>query len=346
MDKIIERVKNLKKAAYLNKSYTGIYAFVGIGGHSINNLYPVLNYLRVPLKYIVTKSEKNASSISKNFNGIIGTNDLDKVLNDEEVKGIFICTSPKSHFSLVKKSLLHNKHVFVEKPPCTTSQELNELVSVQEKTNKTCLVGLQKRYAPAVSILKKQLGKSVISYNYRFVTGSYPEGDSLFDLFIHPLDLAYYLFGDYTVASVQHCRDGKDLSVYLHLSHNGIIGNIELSTCYSWKEAQELLTVNSKQGIYELCNMEKLNYSPKQGKLFSIPQEKIINRPANHKVLFNRNNFNPVMQNNQLYTAGYYDEIVNFVTLCEGKEGNNVTPLKELNRTFLLINEIKNKLNV
>ena len=56
MNAIIERYKKIRKKGVLSKKYKEKYAFVGIGNHSINNLYPVLNYLNVDIKYIIVKS--------------------------------------------------------------------------------------------------------------------------------------------------------------------------------------------------------------------------------------------------------------------------------------------------
>lgn len=34
-----------------------------------------------------------------------------------------------------------------------------------------------------------------MSYNLKYLTGSYPEGDAMLDLFVHPLDYVTFLFG-------------------------------------------------------------------------------------------------------------------------------------------------------
>ncbi|MBW8051210.1 MAG: hypothetical protein FVQ77_12890 [Cytophagales bacterium] len=49
---IIEKYKNLRKQNYLNHplNYKSKFAFIGVGNHSISNLYPCLDYLSVPLK--------------------------------------------------------------------------------------------------------------------------------------------------------------------------------------------------------------------------------------------------------------------------------------------------------
>src|SRR5699024_7820788 len=130
------------------------------------------------IKYIVTKSQASADLVNQNLNNIVGTTDFNRVLNDNQIKGILISATPSTHFKLVKQSLEQGKHVFVEKPPCTTTDELKTLIDLQKKTKSYCVTGFQKRYSESIADLKKRLGNDkVISYNYRFITGPYPDGD-------------------------------------------------------------------------------------------------------------------------------------------------------------------------
>lgn len=62
---IIERYKRVRSMRQLKQKYGGNYAFVGIGNHSTNNLYPVLNYLHVPLKYICSGIGWKCISLSR-----------------------------------------------------------------------------------------------------------------------------------------------------------------------------------------------------------------------------------------------------------------------------------------
>ena len=58
---LINRYKRLRTEHFLAQTYQYSYAFVGMGQHSLTNLYPVLHYLGVPLKYICVTSERKAS---------------------------------------------------------------------------------------------------------------------------------------------------------------------------------------------------------------------------------------------------------------------------------------------
>lgn len=340
---LIKFVKNRRKRAYLQSNYTQKYAFVGIGSHSISNLYPILNYLNVDLKYIITKSATTAALVERHFPHITGTTDLDLVLNDSEIAGVFICTQPSAHFNLVSQVLKADKHVFVEKPPGLHLEELQTLIALEQNSKGICLVGLQKHYAPVNVQLKKYL-KAPSTYNYRFLAGAYPEGDPLLDLFIHPLALVNFLFGNIQTFNLLVDRSKTTLTLFLQIQHeNQTKGSVELSTAYTWNEALEQLSVNTPRGTYELTNTETLIFKPRRGTIFKIPKDKIFNFKNTAVTLQTRNNFSPLLQNNQLYSAGYFTMLDHFLRLCESKSNFNSSTLANCLSVYEMIQTI-NKL--
>ena len=50
IQQLIDRYKRYRTEHFLAQKYQYSYAFVGMGQHSLTNLYPVLHYLGVPLK--------------------------------------------------------------------------------------------------------------------------------------------------------------------------------------------------------------------------------------------------------------------------------------------------------
>ncbi|MDD4235187.1 MAG: Gfo/Idh/MocA family oxidoreductase [Bacteroidales bacterium] len=337
MKSIIDKYKKIRKLNSLSKSYKGKYAFVGIGNHSLNNLYPVLHYLNVDLKYIVSKSEDTARSIDANYFSIEGTNDFNKVLDDPEISGVFICTNPSSHFSLVKSALKRNKNVFVEKPPCQNLQELNEIIEIEKKSKAKVIVGFQKRYAPVFLKMKKYINSGYYKLTYN--TGMYPEGDALTDLFIHPIDLINYLFGKPEIVSVMN--SGNNKTILLHTKHdNGILGTVELSTENWWARAKETLIYNSSKYIFETVNTQKLLRLDKPKAIAGIPLEKINTPVISQTILYEQNQFLPLVQNNELYSAGYYNEIKTFLNICENHSNKNLSGLQDIVNTYITIDEI------
>ena len=249
-----------------------------------------------------------------------------------------------AHFSIASRVLQSGKSLFMEKPPCQTLQELDALIDKQRLYGSPiAMVGLQKRYAPAVQILQKRLSKEhLISYDLHFLTGNYPEGNALLDLFIHPLDLVTYLFGKPEIIA---CQQVAPASYILMLSHPHIVGTLELSTAYTWTSAEESLKVCTSKGIYRLSQMEKLTFEPNPSTILGIPIEKVHPHNKTIEYLYVRNNFTPVLPNNQIYSQGYFSELFTFVEAVEGHNANIVTSLESVRDAYLLIEKIKSHSN-
>ena len=201
------------------------------------------------------------------------------------------------------------------------------------------MVGLQKRYAPAVQLLKQRLRKErLISYDLHYLTGAYPEGYALLDLYIHPLDLVCYLFGRPEILAI---RQVAKASYILMLQHPHIVGTFELSSAHSWTTAEESLNVCTKSGIYRLSQMEELTFTPTSSTVLGIPLEKLRPRHEAKDFLFHRNSFTPILANNPIYTQGYYSEIETFVNAVEGNNDTIAMDIKTIRDTYQLMNEIQ-----
>lgn len=321
---VLNKYKQIRSYNFLSKTCEGKYAFIGIGNHSIQNLYPVLHHLQVHMKYICCTSEKRASMIGGKYHGVKGTASITEILEDTEIRAVLVSAAASSHYKIAIAVIRSGKSLFIEKPVCLNLKELKCLIVEQKGSgSKIVTVGMQKRYSPCINILQKELkDKEIISYSLHYHTGLYPEGDELLDLFIHPIDLATFIFGKGCILFQKYSNNKPKggATLTLIMDHKGTIGTLELSTEHSWSNAKEILSVNTSSGEYLLKNMEELTFTPKQGTVFGIPIEKV--RHGNKKVeyLYERNNFNPVMVNNQIYSQGYYDEIDIFI---RGVESNN-----------------------
>ena len=340
IQKLINRYKRLRTEHYLRQTYQYSYAFVGMGQHSLTNLYPVLHYLGVPLKYICVTSERKARLIERKFTNQKATTSLCEILNDRDVKGVFVAASPSSHFSLASQVLKSGKSLFIEKPPCQSLQELDVLIDMQRlHGSPVAMVGLQKRYAPAVQILQKHLRKEHhISYDLHYLTGAYPEGNALLDLYIHPLDLVCFLFGKPEILTSR--RVAKD-SYILMLQHPHIVGTLELSTSHTWTSAEESLKVCTPEGIYRLSQMELLTFEPKPSSILGIPYEKVYKHNKTIEYLYARNNFTPILPDNQIFSQGYYNEIQSFITSIEQGHSSILTDLASIKPTYEVLMSIK-----
>lgn len=344
LDNIIDRYRRIRSMRELQYTYTQQYALVGFGNHCANNLLPVIQYLQLPLKYICCTSEKKAELISQKYKGVKGTNSLQDILLDDTISGVFVAAHPHSHFLIATEIIKAGKSLFIEKPPCEDKRELKALTdTVKLYGSQHIVVGLQRRFAPATQILKKRLkGDSKRHYHYRYLTGLYPEGDTLLNLFIHPLDYVIFLFGEAKIKSLDiiRSRDGAQ-TLFLILEHQDIVGMLELSTDYSWQEAQEQLNISTDKGLYVLNKMEQLDFTPRRSTVLGIPLEKVFPNNVTTICLYGRNNFVPTIGNNQIVSQGFFSEIKTFANMIENKhEANYALGLESVNHVYSLMTEI------
>lgn len=99
--------------------------------------------------------------------------------------------------------------------------------------------------------------------------------------------------------------------------------------------------VDVRIGIYRLSQMEELSFEHKpSATAFGIPMEKLRAHHETKEVLCQRNNFTPILLNNQIYSQGYFNEMEAFVNAVEGSHHTIVTDIKTIRETYQLMNEI------
>ncbi|RBQ32720.1 oxidoreductase [Arcobacter sp. FW59] len=144
-------------------------------------------------------------------NSIIFCSSFDEILN-QDIDAIFICTFNNVLAEYTTKALKKGIHVFCEKPPARTSQELLSVIETEKNTNLILKYGFNHRYHYSVMEAKKIIDSGImgkllwlrgvygkagsIDYdknwrNYREYSG----GGILIDQGIHMLDLMRYFSG-------------------------------------------------------------------------------------------------------------------------------------------------------
>jgi len=331
IDKLLHKYNQYRKRQYFQSPLFHTkkkYAFIGLGMHSLNNFYPVLRHFDINLKFICTKNSEWNREISLLFPSCILTHSIEDILTDAEVEGVFVCTSPNAHYSIVDKLLQAGKKVFVEKPPCQRIEELNALINAHP--GKTCKVGLQRRYWPGNKFAVPKC-KNASSYVYQFNVGSYINGDTFSELFIHPLDYCSMLFGEFHLKSFSIQQKDNGLTIQMHTEHsNGITGLADFSTQHSWNAPTELLVVNTTSEALTIQYPMFVIGKQKPRRFFNIPSERIMEQQTVTREYFSTANFlAPVREINTLVLQGFFSEIENFIALVE-KQGTNETDCNDL----------------
>ena len=114
---------------------------------------------------------------------------FDSLLDSVDV--IDIVAPTPFHFNYAKQAINKNKHVFIEKPVCTTSEESEELIKLGDLKKVKIQVGHVERFNPAFTKVESEISKPMFIESHRLAKFN-PRGTDVsvvLDLMIHDIDI-------------------------------------------------------------------------------------------------------------------------------------------------------------
>jgi predicted dehydrogenase/threonine dehydrogenase-like Zn-dependent dehydrogenase len=148
--------------------------FIGAGSFAQNFLLPNLKG-QVKFIGVCTARPNNAKNIAEKYGFNYCTGNAIEIIEDDQIDTVFIATRHDSHYHYAKAALEANKNVFLEKPMCLTFEELLSLELVEANSKATLMLGFNRRFAPSIVDLKKNLDDNFpVAINYRINAGIVP----------------------------------------------------------------------------------------------------------------------------------------------------------------------------
>ena len=135
---------------------------IGAGNFTTSTVIPALLNAGASVKYISSRTNGlEAKTAAKKMGAEIATTDYRAILNDPEVDLVICTTRHDAHASMVCETLESGKSVFVEKPLCLNSDELDRIIETYGKApaGATLTVGFNRRFSPFAVKMKKLLGE-------------------------------------------------------------------------------------------------------------------------------------------------------------------------------------------
>ena len=129
---------------------------------------------------------------------------LDDITNNDQIKGILICTPTDTHVDLIKRFLHTKKALFCEKPLDLNLRKVKKLVQLVSESKSQVMLGFNRRFDPHFAKLKAHLTKKEIGVIEQItITSRDPNpptieyikqsGGIFKDMAIHDLDMAVFL---------------------------------------------------------------------------------------------------------------------------------------------------------
>ncbi|BBH19157.1 oxidoreductase [Paenibacillus baekrokdamisoli] len=189
------------------------------------------------IKYLVDVRQSHVEEMAKTYNVPFTETDFRKILLDEEVEAVSICTPNDTHAPIAIACLNAGKHVLCEKPAAINLEQAVEMKKAADRNNKILNIGMVNRYNTAVNRVKQmidngELGKIYhVNCSFRthraipglggpFTTKAKSGGGVLIDRGVHFLDLIFYSLSQpnvLTVTGAVHSEMAKDMKQYTYL---------------------------------------------------------------------------------------------------------------------------------
>jgi predicted dehydrogenase len=146
-------------------------ALIGLGYWGPNLLRALFELDDVEVTYICDLDPERLERFGRRYPSARPTRDLENILADPKVDAVVIATPVFTHYGLATRALSAGKHVFVEKPLASSSQEAGELIELSEQMDRVIMCGHTFLYSPAVRAVKDILRSGDLGEIY-FISSS------------------------------------------------------------------------------------------------------------------------------------------------------------------------------
>jgi predicted dehydrogenase len=120
-----------------------------------------LKKLNIDKIFVSDIQPQTASALARQFD-ILFSSHPEKLLQDNGIDVIDICTPTPSHFDYARQALLSRKHVFCEKPLTPDINEAAQLVDLCQQQNRVGMVAFVYKYHPLFNQVKEAIDAGVL----------------------------------------------------------------------------------------------------------------------------------------------------------------------------------------
>jgi predicted dehydrogenase len=195
------------------------------------------------------------------YPGVRTTTSFQELL-DSPVEAVSLATPVWVHYEMAREALLHDKHVLIEKPLTTNSQEAEDLIGLAEERQRVLMVGHTFEYNPAVDYLRDfiargDLGKVFYINATRVNLGIFQKRiNVIWDLAPHDVSILLYILGmrpsHVSARGAAYVQPDVEDVAYLTLQFpTGIMGDIRVSWLDPCKIRRITVVGSKKMIVYD-----------------------------------------------------------------------------------------------
>jgi predicted dehydrogenase len=139
---------------------------IGCGNHAFTD---IAYFLRKNRGNIIGASmdidENKAISLAQEYKAYHFTTDVEEILDDENIKLVYIVSNHATHTPYAIQALNKNKDVFIEKPISINIEQYCNLVKTVRGSKNRVYTGYNRPFSPAIESIKRYITDSSITLN-------------------------------------------------------------------------------------------------------------------------------------------------------------------------------------
>ena len=305
--------------------------FIGCGAHATRSIYPSLHYAPVDLVAVCDLVEERARATARAFGGRQVYTDYQHMLEKEDLDALFVVVGPDAHPPIVMDALAHGVHVFVEKPPCRTMDQAEELVEASRSAGKSLMVAFKKRFCPAYerayeivnstgfgrpTSISARLGLWIDRERLAESSsgGAGVPEDRFFmlllDYFIHHLDLLRYFMGDVEQLYYERVVSSQRPTYAVSLQFaSGAVGSLYMTALQSPNSFQERVEIVGEGANVVIDNASRLVYYRRAA---TPPEDSFVGEDEEAPLIWEPAFSLSQVRNKVLFIGGFAGEVKHF----------------------------------
>ena len=224
----------------------------------------IRNFNEMPeasLDWVIDRDLERLQRVRSDYHQVRTSMDAQELL-DSDVEAVVIATPIRTHYSLARAALLAGKHVLVEKPLTSSSDEALELIQIADDRGLTLMVGHTFEYNAAIRALRDIVASGELGEIYyvdaaRLNLGLFQRDiNVMWDLAPHDLSILLYVLGqnpiEVSARGTSNVRSGIHDVAYIELRFPGeLMAHLHVSWLDPCK-VRRVTIVGSKKMV--VCN--------------------------------------------------------------------------------------------
>jgi predicted dehydrogenase len=237
---------------------------IGIVGSGYWGPNLIRNFSEIPecnLRMVCDLRPERLDHIRIKYPEVNTCRDYREMLNSD-IEAVVVATPVSTHYRLAMDCILAGKHVLVEKPLASNSNEASHMVKTAQDMKRVLMIGHTFVYNPAVVALKQIIASGEIGRVYyinctRVNLGLYqPDVNVVWDLAPHDISILLYILGIKPISASTHggtyVRPGVHDVAYLTLHFpNAVMADLRISWLDPCKIRQVTIVGSKKMIVYD-----------------------------------------------------------------------------------------------